>query len=327
MQSYSEKILFISWKNHRRSEELCKYFSFPYYFLQSSRNRIARYVTHLWETFFILARTRPRILIVQNPSIVLSVFVTCIRPLFRYKLIVDAHNGAILPDAEFSEKIIWLYRYVQRKADLTIVTNKYLAEIVSRNNGQAFVLQDAVPQIHDTSLHPVDFSHRRNVVYICSFCNDEPYTEVLRACAKLPDDIGLYITGKVSDALKEYCLSLNNRVKFTGFLDDYDYFSLLKSADLIIDLTIRDNCLVCAAYEAVSVGTPILLADTKALKEYFTKGCVFTSCFEDNILHGIMYGLQNSNTLKSEIVDLRQDLFNDWTREGDKFIKTLHSLS
>ena len=54
-----------------------------------------------------------------------------------------------------------------------------------------------------------------------------------------------------------------------------EYVSMLYSVDATIDLTNRENCLVCGAYESVAAGKPMILSKTQALMEYFNKGAVY----------------------------------------------------
>jgi glycosyltransferase involved in cell wall biosynthesis len=66
-------------------------------------------------------------------------------------------------------------------------------------------------------------------------------------------------------------------VRFTGFLDELDYWSLLRSADAIVDLTLMDDCLVCGSYEALALGKPMLLSNNSASVELFGDCAVFTN--------------------------------------------------
>jgi glycosyltransferase involved in cell wall biosynthesis len=62
-------------------------------------------------------------------------------------------------------------------------------------------------------------------------------------------------------------------VTFTGFLADPDYVALLGRADVVIVLTSDDDLLNCGAYEALALDKPLILSDTKAIREYSGWGC------------------------------------------------------
>lgn len=322
----SKKIVFIAWEKHRRSEELCKYFSFDCYLLHSDKPRYIRHPYFMVSTLSILLRLRPAVVIVQNPSIVLSFLACLFRPFFHYKLVVDAHNGAIIPDVTFSNYLTKIYSYVQKQADLTVVTNAHLAEVVLSNHGNPFILQDKFPEIASELCDDVFLQGNRNIVFICSFGQDEPFEQVLLACSKLDTDIAVYITGRVPAAMEKYCRSITQQLVFTGYLQNSSYFSLLQRANLIIDLTTREDCLVCAAYEAVSLGTPVLLSDSKVLKEYFYKGCIFTSCQADDIFKNIKDALDSEKFLRREIGQLKIEVDKAWKGKGEDFIRVIQAL-
>jgi len=62
---------------------------------------------------------------------------------------------------------------------------------------------------------------------------------------------------------------MSDNLTLTAFIDDNAYVTLLYSCDLIVDLTTREDCLVCGAYESVSAEKPLLLSDTTALRVFW----------------------------------------------------------
>ena len=46
--------------------------------------------------------------------------------------------------------------------------------------------------------------------------------------------------------------------------------------DATIDLTTRENCLVCGAYQSIAAGKPMVLSKTRALQTFFPAGAVYT---------------------------------------------------
>src|SRR5256885_12630417 len=93
----------------------------------------------------LLARRRPQILLVQNPSLILAALAAAVRGVLGYRLIADAHNEAVVPFINRQRWVTRLSRWVIRRADLTIVSNRQLAERVVRHGGRAFTLPDRVP--------------------------------------------------------------------------------------------------------------------------------------------------------------------------------------
>jgi trehalose-6-phosphate synthase len=160
-----------------------------------------------------------------------------------------------------------------------------------------------------------------NLACICTFCEDEPYQEIIQAATLTTNDVAIYFTGKYEGKIDTTNIPLN--VKLLGFLSEDEYWSLLASSDIIIDLTLRENCLVCGAYEGVAMAKPLLLSDTAALKSYFTQGCIYVKATQKNsIAQGIDIAIKNHGKLKEEITELKIKLGQDW---GEK-ISTLKTI-
>jgi glycosyltransferase involved in cell wall biosynthesis len=162
-----------------------------------------------------------------------------------------------------------LLRLIHRRADLTIVTNEPLRQIVEGHGGRAFVLPDRIPALNHAALEPAVEKREGQVVFICSFAEDEPYEEVIKAGAILEEGMLLHITGSPHRLREGVLRNLPANVRLTGFLPENDYLDLLRRADVLMDLTTREDCLVCGAYEAVALGKPLVLSDTRALRNHF----------------------------------------------------------
>src|SRR6185437_10192477 len=104
-----------------------------------------RYLLLGARTLRLFVRRQPDVVVVQNPSLMLAAFALVLRRVLRYRLIVDAHNEAVQPFKNRQRWFAWLSRCVVRGADLTIVTNRHLAEQVVQQGGRPFILPDRVP--------------------------------------------------------------------------------------------------------------------------------------------------------------------------------------
>ncbi len=250
---------------------------------------------------------RPRILLVQNPSWVLTFLAIILKPVFQYCLVVDAHNAGVLPSHRGHEHIGFMLPFFHRNADLTIVTNESCAQIVQRHGGRTEIVPDPLPE-----LHPGKSERNRKgdfvVVFVCTFACDEPFAEVLVAARQLPDEVIILITGdsgRCPAALREHA---PGNVRFTGYLPEDEYIGTLANADLIMDLTTREDCLVCGAYEAVALGVPMVLSDTAINREFFHSGAIYVRNEARAIASALREAHCEVNRLRGEVQELAVDL-------------------
>lgn len=325
LSTIKDDILWIAWERHRRTVEMCCYFDIQLVTLVSNKTRLARHPVFIVKTIREIFRRKPRVLIVQNPSIVLTLLACILKKILKYRLVVDSHNAGVVPDDPTLQKLKFLYRYLHRNADVTIVTNERLADIVSGHEGSPFVMPDKLPDMAPPFSPRKTSSGKFNVVCICTFGGDEPYEQLVQAAGRCGDDFAFHITGnyrKISPTLyQEGCKPAN--VTFTGFLPELHYAELLHSAHLIIDLTNREDCLVCGAYEAVAVEVPVLLSDTRALRRYFHKGTVFSDNSAEDLARKIAYAMENIDSLKRDVVCLKFELQRAWPVVANDFIRLL----
>jgi glycosyltransferase involved in cell wall biosynthesis len=320
------KKIWITWEEHRRTEELAsalpgiKLFEFDL-----EAHRLVRYPLLLLWTISILIRQRPDIVIIQNPSIVLAFFMVTIGKLIKFRVVVDAHNEGIQP---FYSKYNWLlpiYATIQKWADLTIVTNEELARIVRNNGGRPFVLPDKIPQF-DSPEH-IKLKGKHNFVFICTFAKDEPYEDVIQAAKLIDSSTCIYITGRYQKASSDIIKQSSPNVIFAGFLPEQTYINLLYSCDVVIDLTLMQDCLVCGAYEAIALGKPVILSNTQALRNYFYQGAVYTENSVDEIAKNIKYAIRKKGKLENEVIVLRDQLQLEWKKRRSNLLHILEQFS
>lgn len=318
------KKIWITWERHRRTRELAlsldnvELFEFQY-----EKNRHLRHMVLLVRSFFIILHVAPDLVIVQNPSVVLSLFAVCFSKITRKMIIIDAHNEGLKPFRKKLNILLPIYIFLQKMANITIVTNKRLALMVEKNSGKPFVLEDKIPTFNRPN--KVKLKGKINIVSVCTFQKDEPYSEVIKSASFFNKEINIYITGRHHETHKNMIKSAPQNIVFTGFLNEADYINLLFSCDIVMDLTTMEDCLVCGAYEAISLEKPLILSDTVALREYFSRGAVFTSNRADEIAKAIKYGLSNIGRLRKEIIELKKDLLDSWQEKIEKLNGLINS--
>src|SRR5690606_32566773 len=62
----------LTWETHRRTRELCDWCELPLHDLTLDAGPLKRYATLRWRTLRLLAKQRPRVVYVQNPSLILA---------------------------------------------------------------------------------------------------------------------------------------------------------------------------------------------------------------------------------------------------------------
>lgn len=314
-------ITWISWETHRRTREICDYLDIENKVFSSKRSRWLRHPVAIGKTINYLFQKKPRTVILQCPSVFLGLIGCLLKPFLRYTLIVDAHNAALIPDAPILQRFYFLYKIVHRFADVVVVTNEHLIDIVTRNGGRAFVLPDRL--FEPPTLEPTPLRNKHNLAFVCSFDVDEPYREVFEAFRN-ETDTTLYVTGRAPQEVLEQYKDYKNIV-FTGFTPLKDYLTLLRSVDGIIALTTRENSMLCAANEAVSFEKPMIISDSDYLRGYFAKGAVYTANTAPAIQESYKAFIQIYDKLQTEVSLLKPQLSYAWEKQGKKFKTLVHS--
>lgn len=269
-------------------------------------NRALRYLFCTVKTFTLLIKEKPQIVFAQNPSIFLIYLLITAKLLFRYKLISDAHYVGIKSSSE--NKIYQaLLDICNIMVDFVIVTNVEHQQYVRSIGGNAVVCEDPLPDINN--YYEKEIESTKTVYYICSFDVDEPYKNAFMAAQLLnKENYCFQVTGnykRVKIDPTEY-----DSIDFLGYIPKDQYYKNLYSCSVVLDLTNNENCLVCGAYEAMVAEKPLVTSDTISLKNYFTKGTVFTSHNATDIANAVKRAYQNRNSLKKEIIDWKENIYN-----------------
>jgi len=324
----SRRTIWLAWESQRRTNELAAALDIPLCRYTSDLSYGFRVLSLTIRTLLELMRVRPHKVVVQNPSQVLTALLCFLRPLFRFRLIVDRHSNfkfdtMSIPSLKYKLFHI-LSKYTVRKADLTIVTNEFLKEVVEQWSGKGFVLPDKLPALDLAGT--ISLPGERNIVYICTYSGDEPVEEVLEAARMLNPSTVIHITGDYRKAKTGTVDSAPSNVLFTGFLDEKDYQSLLRSCDAVMVLTTQDHTLLCGAYEAVSLGKPLILSNQPALMSYFRKGAVYTENSAENIAGAVETTLNRCTILETDIKELAVLLKDEWQVRFDQLVALIDSL-
>jgi glycosyltransferase involved in cell wall biosynthesis len=311
--------VWVTWEKQRRTVELSRRLQIPLICLLHPGPRWRRYLSLVPATIRELWRQRPSWLVVQNPSILLAVVACILRPILGFRLIVDRHTNFMLgrPPSLRKRLFTLLSRWTLRSADLTIVTNEFLADIVQTNGGRPFVLQDPLPDIETPPNDGERPDGHPRGLFICTFAPDEPYCEVIRAMDALPSQWTLSITGRPPaqgfPPDVQAILDRRANIRLTGFIPDREFFRLMASSDFVVVLTLAEHCLVCGAYEALALRRPFVLSDRTALRDYFGSEVPrYVGDRPDSIATGLAAAFAGDLPTERQIEDLRAALIADW---------------
>lgn len=301
--------VWITWENQIRNKSMSARLGADFFPIISKHSRLLRYIESCFRTIRIFGRHNKGTVFVQNPSIVLSFLAVISRPFFSFKLIIDAHNSGVFP----AKKLQFLADFINKRADHVIVTNEGLAIYIRKIGGSPIVLPDPLPEIPVIEDESSQWASLKSpsVLMICSWASDEPYCEVISAAAALPD-VTFYITGNSKGREAACNFQLPGNVVLTGFVLENDYHLLLNNADIIVDLTTREDCLVCGAYEAIAVGKPVVLSNTSALRNYFADAAIYVDNHSASIIDGIRNILDAYDEVSDKAKSNSQEVEKQW---------------
>jgi len=277
-------------------------------------------------TAWFLALQRPSIVFCQNPSLALVCLCCLLKKILGFVLVADRHSNFKLDTLHASNVKMKLFhllsKWSTKCADLTIVTNNPLKKLVDTWGGRGFVLSDALP-----SLETGNFGELRgkfNVVFICTYADDEPYHHVLEAASLLHENIIIYVTGNPPKNILKQCFSSN--VVITGFLPQKKYDQLLASSDLIIDFTTLEWCLVCGAYEAIVLEKPLITSNTNALQGLLKDCAVYSNHDPGDIASKIQQVLNNKDFYSNKMNKFKKKYAMLWRNDFKKLLMIIKSL-
>jgi len=311
MSDYKQKRIWVTWEVQIRNKTLSNAVGAELFEIISAYPRYIKYPLNIYNTLSIFYLHKPDIIFVQNPSFVLAVISVIFGKLRSVPVIVDSHNAGVFPLDGKSSLLNRLAILLARITDITLVSNAYLAEYLICNGGRAQIMPDPLP-VFDNKNCTIDDPVKKDALFVCTWAEDEPYLELIKAAKLIDSEIKIHVTGNPKSKLKNLMDKIPANIVLTGYLSDSDYKKMLSSCDIVIDLTNRENCLVCGAYEAVAMEKPLIVSDTVALKEYFYQGTVYTDNSASNIADSIRTAYQNLDRLRIEVRQLKSEIKIAW---------------
>lgn len=323
------RIVFISWAPHcSRSDNIARELGARSYMIYEERwgsrpaTIILKYLAQALQTFRVLRQEKADVAFVMTPPVFagLSVLMySWFRPL---QYVIDVHTAALLMPRW--RRLQWLQRWVCRKAATTLVTNDHLGGLVQQGGGHTTIVRD-VPVQYPCSSRFAEKS-AFTVAVICSFNYDEPIAQIMEAAAQLPS-VRFLFTGDPTPLAPELRRMMPDNAQLTGFLSGEDYGSLLTHADAVMSLTTRDHTMLRGAYEAVYLGTPVVVSNWELLRSAFDDGAVHVDNSAADIATGIRKIQADPAGYRQGASRLRQRKLQRWDETRRRILDRLSSRS
>jgi glycosyltransferase involved in cell wall biosynthesis len=273
-----------------------------------------KYVMQAFKSWSILRDARPDTVFVQNPPLFAPLAVWMYCGLKGIPMILDSHTGVFL-----EPKWRWLgflHGFLVRRVRVSMVTNDHLGGMVEAWGGRYFVFPDVPTEFPDAGT--IDDKPGNLVLVVNSFSYDEPLDQVIEAARALPD-VSFAVTGDVRRCPQELLDQKPDNVRYTGFVSRSDYVSLLNSADAAVVLTNENYTMQRGAYEAMSLGVPIVTSDWPLLRDTFFKGTCHTDNTAASIVEALQTILSDKAGYRSAIAELKRERRAIWARKLEQF--------
>jgi glycosyltransferase involved in cell wall biosynthesis len=266
------------------------------------------------ETMRVLNHVKPNVIFVQNPPLFAPLTALLYSKLYDVRLILDSHTGVFL-----ERKWRWLqflHKYLVKRSAVSIVTNDYLGKKIESWGGKYFVFPDVPVEVSRKT--KINNSSTNTVLVVNSFSYDEPLEEVVKA-ARHMSQVSFAITGDVARCPAKLLQSIPDNVEFTGFVSREEYINRLFSADVAVVLTTEDYTMQRGAYEAMSLGTPIITSDWPILKNTFFRGALHVDNTAESLVKALNEVLSNKAYFDSEVRKLKKERRRIWAEKLEQF--------
>jgi len=289
-----------------------------------------RYLVQSWNTWSLLERERPDIVIVQNPPIFAPLVVAMWCRLRgrrspsrkRAGYVIDAHTASFHhPFWRWTHPFL---RLLARRALVTLVTDAAALKMLENWGARGLFLPNGLPTLNPPT-GPVGSVGEMRVAVINTFDTIEPM-DVLFAAARLLPEVTFYVTGDPRRAAQGLLEQKPENVILTGFLRGGDYTALLKNVHGVAILTTEPNDLSCAAYEALVMEKPVVASDGREMRRFYTHGFIFVKNTPESIAQGVKQMLEDRATLTQEIIVMRSVFESKRQPQFKEFVATLNSV-
>ena len=308
------KRIWLTWHHSSRSRNMADAVNADLHEVFITDSKFKRHFQSSIWTIKTLFFTKPEIIFIQY-SFLLLMIVDFFKVFSNKKvtIIADCHTKALRRTAPgLLNFLFWpLKKWSFSFVDVMIVHNPGMIDDARKLHSDYLVIPDKIPNNKFVKKDKKE----KYCVYAGAFAIDEPVEEVISAADILKGKVKIYWTGKLPKEMKDKQFK---NIIFTDYLSFDDYFNLLGNADCVLALTLEQDCLQSAAYEALDLEVPMVLSDTSALFKYFDNTAVYTQINPNEIATSIMEAIKekeqiilNMKTLKKiRNIEYQELLYN-----------------
>lgn len=327
MKPRSTHGIFLTWNDSRRSKSLSTRLGIRRVLYVAQRGGVPRHLLGTVQSVAFLARERPKLVWYQFSFLLALTLAAYARVMGRgrIRLVADLHTKALRREGHgFVRRIaLPLKRWALGSCQCTLVTNPEDAKYARVRLGITPVtLPDPLPEVPDCpEAWSTDLSV--DVVFICSFSEDEPVPLILEVCRRLSPRLSTAVTGNVRLLGKYFRGELQRVTRATGFLTEDDYWSILRHASCIVDLSLDPAALPCGAYEAIAVGKKPVVAYSESIVKILGNCATYTRLNPDDLERTVLNMLTPSALRTGpSLVATYQRLWNaQWKQVWDALVR------
>lgn len=232
-------------------------------------------------------------------------------------MVADVHTGFIIQSGPKEKILNKPFINQLKKCDYIIVHNEQMKKIIPKE-----ILDKTVVIYDPITVQPHQMQYSDYIIYPCSFASDEPVDEIIEAFDEIKD-LKLYITGDYNKR-PELLKYTSKTIKFTGFLPRQHYENMLKNSKAIITGSKREYTFLMSAWEAVSYTKPLILTNTKCLKQFFKDYAKFYNYKDKKSIQDSIKEAVNSKISKEQSMELEKKV-NLSIKEFNKILNEMEN--
>lgn len=238
------------------------------------------------QTSRLLRAENPDVVIVMQPPVIALWCVWWYARRHRTRIAGDLHTGVFTePGSRMAMRhtLRLLARY-----GLAIVTNDALRAVADDHRCPSLVLHDRIEACRPDTSRPdnhllADVADDDFVMVPLAYAHDEPIAEILEAARATPD-LRWVLTGRPPRGVVSRA---PENVVFPGFVSHLDFRRAMSRTRVVVAMTKHEHTMQRAAYEALSLGRPLVTADTAVLSDYYAGAAELVTPRADCIAHGV----------------------------------------